>query len=81
MVCGVWCVVCGVWCVVCGVYCLVHHLSRLIQRSRVTVRMLQHFQKLSQSLSWFNMSANVSEVVSQVLNLLVKFGFLSLLTC
>ena len=39
---------------------------RLIQRSRATVRMLQHFQKLSRSLSWFSMSDNVSEVVSQV---------------
>ena len=39
---------------------------RLIQRSRATVRMIHYFQRLSQSLSWFDMSARVSEVVSQV---------------
>jgi hypothetical protein len=39
---------------------------RLIQRSRSTVRMVHYFQLLSQSLSWFDMSANISKVISQV---------------
>jgi hypothetical protein len=42
---------------------------RLIQKSRTTVRMIHYFQRLSQSLSWFDMSARVSEVVSQVTRL------------
>ena len=41
---------------------------RLIQRSRATVRMIHYFQRLSHALSWFGMSAIVSEVVSQVLH-------------
>jgi hypothetical protein len=40
--------------------------------------MLQHFQTLSKSLSWFSMSANVSEVVSQVLKLQETFGLVLL---
>ena len=43
---------------------------RLIQRSRATVRMVHYFQLLSQSLSWFDMSANISKVISQVYNIL-----------
>jgi hypothetical protein len=48
---------------------------RLLQRSRATVRMIHYFQRLSKSLSWFDMSSEVSAVVSQVTNV-ARFFFL-----
>ena len=38
---------------------------RLIQRSRATVRMIRYFQRLTEELDWFSMSASVSEVWSK----------------